>query len=278
MIAPVNDSARTQWQHAYGVLVGTEFRLAWRNPVGLVFGIGLPMLLLVIFGSIPSLTRPSDQFGGISFFTLYTPTLMVLVLLVLAFLSLPGQMAGYRQLGVLRRMSTTPLSAFALLGAQVAVNLVLAVISIGLLLGFGAGVFNLVLPGQSGWFVVSLVLSVAAMFGIGLCVAAFAGTPQVANAVGALLFYPLAFFSGLYVPISELHSNVIDQLSKVLPSGAAFTALHASLAGHFPGWQAIGELIAYAVVFSLIAVRWFRWDVERPPADRARIPRLLTRH
>ena len=65
------------------MLVLTELRLAWRNPVYLVFGLGLPVLLLVIFGSIPSLTQPSKEFGGVSFFTIYTPTLMVLVLIVL---------------------------------------------------------------------------------------------------------------------------------------------------------------------------------------------------
>lgn len=251
------------WTRPYGLLVLTELRLAWRYPVGVVFGVGLPMLLLIIFGSIPSLGQPKRQFGGVSFFTVYTPTLIVLVLLVLALLSLPNQMAGYRQQGVLRRMSTTPVPASALLGAQVAVNLILAAVSIGLLLGVGAGAFNLVLPAHFGWFVLSLILTVAAVFGIGLCIAGFAGSPQVASAIGACLFYPLAFFSGLYVPLVELHSGVIDQIAKVLPSGAAFDALHNSLAGHFPGGVALGVLVAYAVVFSFIAIRWFRWDVER---------------
>ena len=59
-------------RRAYRMLVHTELRLAWRYPIGLAFGVGLPMLLLVIFGSIPSLTRPKKEFGGVSFFTLYT--------------------------------------------------------------------------------------------------------------------------------------------------------------------------------------------------------------
>jgi ABC-2 type transport system permease protein len=222
-------------RRAYGLLVLTELRLALRYPVGLVFGLGLPMLLLIIFGSIPSLTQPKKEFGGVSFFTVYAPTLMVLVLLVLGLLSLPTQMAGYREQGVLRRMSTTPVPASALLGAQLAVNLILAAASIVMLLGVGAGAFNLVLPSQAGWYLLSLVLTIAAMFGIGLCVAALASSPQVASAIGMGLFYPLAFFAGLYFPLVELHSSVIDQIAKVLPSGAGFDALHASLAGRFPG-------------------------------------------
>lgn len=261
----------------YGLLILTEMRLAYRYPVGLIFGVGLPMMLLIIFGSIPSLTQPSQHFGGLSFFTIYTPTLMVLVLLVLGLLSLPVQMAGYREQGVLRRMSTTPVPALALLGAQVAVNLLLAIVAIAMLLGVGAVAFNLALPTQFGWFLLSVLFTLAAMFAIGLLVAALAGTPQVANAIGSALFYPFAFFAGLYVPLVSLHSGVIDDISKALPSGAAFNALHASLAGHFPGWAALGVLFAYAVVFSAAAVHWFRWDVERAHSRRRGLRALITR-
>lgn len=195
MSAPSAESSPSR-RRAYGLLVLTELRLAWRYPVGVVFGVGLPMLLLVIFGSISSTTHPNAKLGGVSFFSLYAPTLMVLVILVLGLLSLPIQMASYREQGVLRRMSTTPVPASALLGAQVAVNLILAIVSIGMLLGVGAGAFNLVLPTQAGWYLLSLALTVSAIFGVGLCAAARAGSPQAANAIGLGLFYPLGFFPG----------------------------------------------------------------------------------
>ena len=262
-------------RRAYHMLVLTELRLAWRTPSYLVVALGLPVLLLVIFGSIPSLTRPSKDFGGVSFFTIYTPTLMVLVLIVLGLLSLPSQMAGYREKGVLHRMSTTPVPASALLGAEVAVNVVFAVVSIALLLGVGAGAFNLVLPLQFGWFVLSLALAVAAMFGIGLCIAAFASSARVALVIAGLLFYPLAFFSGMYGPLT-VYPGVVGQIAKWSPTGAAFNALHASLGGHFPNWTTVGVLAAYAVLFSAIAVRWFRWDVERSRVRSGRILALLT--
>jgi ABC-2 type transport system permease protein len=262
-------------RRAYRMLVLTELRLAWRTPSYLVVALGIPVLLLVIFGSIPSLTRPSKEYDGVSFFTIYTPTLMVVVLIVLGLLSLPSQMASYREQGVLHRMSTTPVPASALLGAQLAVNVMFAVVSIALLLGVGAGAFNLVLPVQFGWFVLSLALAVAAMFGIGLCIAAFASSARVALVTGGLLFYPLAFFSGMYGPLT-VYPGVVGQIAKWAPTGAAFNALHASLGGHFPGRAAVGVLVAYAVVFSAIAVRWFRWDVERSHIRRGEILALLT--
>ena len=120
-------------------------------------------------------------------------------------------------------MSTTPVPASALLGAQVAVNVGFAVVSIALLLGVGAGAFNLVLPLQFGWFVLSLTLAVAAMFGIGLCIAAFASSARVALVIAGLLFYPLAFFSGMYGPLT-VYPGVVGQIAKWSPTGAAFNA------------------------------------------------------
>jgi ABC-2 type transport system permease protein len=257
------------------MLVLTELRLAWRTPSYLAVAVGIPVLVLGIFGSIPSLTRPNEAFGGVSFFTIYTPTLMVLVFVILGMLSLPSQMATYRQQGVLHRMSTTPVPAAALLGAQVAVNILFALVSVALLLGVGAGAFNLVLPLQFGWFALSLALAVAAMFGIGLSIAAFASSARVALVIGGLLFYPLAFCAGMYGPL-VVYPGVVGQIAKWAPTGAAFNALHASLGGHFPGWAALGMLVAYAVVFSAIAVRWFRWDVERSHTGGGKVLALLT--
>ena len=38
---------------AFGKLLGAEAKYQWRVPVGLIFGIGLPALLVVMFGIIP---------------------------------------------------------------------------------------------------------------------------------------------------------------------------------------------------------------------------------
>ena len=221
-------------RRAYRMLVLTELRLAWRTPIYLVVALGIPVLLLIIFGSIPSLTQPNKEFGGVSFFTIYTPTLMVLVLIVLGLLSLPSQMASYREQGVLHRMSTTPVPASALLGAQVAVNIIFAVVSIAMLLGVGAGAFNLVLPLQFGWFVLSLALTVAAMFGIGLCIAAFASSARIAQR-------HRRGFSSTRWPSSRgctARSACTPAWSarsqSGRPPGAAFNALHASLGGTLP--------------------------------------------
>ena len=262
---------------AFSLLAATEAKLAWRSPSGLVFGLALPALLLVIFGTIPALGRPKQQFGGISFFNLYVPTLILLVLLVLSLLSLPMQLAGYREQGVLRRMWTTPVAPSFLLAAQLALNLALAAAGVGLILGVGAGAFGLVLPADTGGFLLSVILSVGALFALGLCVAAIAGTTQLATGIGLALFYPLAFFAGVYFPLTVIGSSLVNQISEALPSGAAFDALHASFLGYFPSGEALGVLAGYTVVFTAAAVRWFKWDVEQLRQCHGGVAKVIAR-
>lgn len=250
-------------RRAFGLLVNSEIKLAHRYPVGLFASIGVPLALLVIFGCIPSTTRPSTALGGISFFNLYVPTLLVFVLLTLGVALLPQQLASYRQQGVLRRMSTTPVPPSWLLAAQLSVSLILATIGIGISLIVGAAVFDLALPHDAGGYLVSLmalVLTAAATLGLGLCVAALAGSPQIAQAFTVVLFYPLAFFSGLYVPIQIIHSAVITEVSKLLPTGAGFNALHAAFTGQSPDFGALLVLAGWALVTTVAAVRLFRWE------------------
>jgi ABC-2 type transport system permease protein len=176
---------------------------------------------------------------------------------------LPQQLSTYRQQGVLRRMSTTPVPPSWLLAAQTMVSLILAVIAVGILLGAGAGAFGLALPHDVGGYLVSfvaLMLTAAATTGLGLLVAAVARTPQIAQALTAVLFYPLAFFSGLYVPIQSIHSQVITDISRVLPTGAGFTALHAAFGGQSTGLAPLVVLVAWAIGSWVAATRLFRWE------------------
>ena len=109
---------------AFGKIVLNEARLAWRQPAGIVVGIGLSLLLLVIFGSIPVFQQTSASLGGLSAFEVYIPILIAFSIGVLALAYLPGPLVSYREQGILRRLSTTPVPAFWVLAAQFVVQAV----------------------------------------------------------------------------------------------------------------------------------------------------------
>jgi ABC-2 type transport system permease protein len=115
---------------AFGQIVRNEVRLARRSPLPVIGSIGLPVVLMIIFGEIPSSNQVVSTLGGLTLFDVYLPIIMVLGLTMLTLLGLPGPLVSYRELGVLRRLSTTPVPPSWLLAAQVVVQFGVALTSL----------------------------------------------------------------------------------------------------------------------------------------------------
>ncbi len=250
--------ARTP-RSAFGKLLNTEAKYAWRAPLGLLLGVAVPVLVLVILGLIPGANKSLKSLDGLTLFSVYFPVLIVFALAVLALLSLPTHLASYREQGILRRLSTTPVPRSWMLAAQVIINLALAVVALAILAVAGMAAFGLGAPRQPGGFTLALVLSVAAMFAIGLWIAAIARSQNTAQAVGQLLFLPLLFFSGFYLPRASM-PPVLRNIGDWTPTGAAAHALQDAMFGSFPSAQSLLVLTAWAVAFGILAVRFFRWE------------------
>jgi ABC-2 type transport system permease protein len=217
------------------------------------------VLVLVILGSIPGANKPVTSLGGLTFFSVYFPVLIAWVLGMLALLSLPGHLADYRQQGILRRMSTTPVPPAWMLAAQVIINLALAVVALAILVVAGMAGFGLGAPREPGGFTLALLLALAAMFAIGLWIAAIARSVNVAILIGNLLLYPMLFFAGLYIPRQSM-APVLRDIGDWTPLGASAQALQDSMRGAFPTAQSLLVLAAWAVLFGVLAVRLFRWE------------------
>jgi ABC-2 type transport system permease protein len=216
-------------------------------------------LLEVIFGNVPGMNRPEAKLGGLTFFNVYFPIVIALSVAILALVSLPTRLSSYREQGILRRLSTTPVPPSWMLAAQVVMNLALAVAALGVVVVVGATAYGLGMPKQPGGFVLALVLTIAAMFAIGLWVSSFARSGAVANGIGQLVLYPLLFFAGLWVPREEM-TPVLRSIGDWTPLGAAVQALQSSMQGAFPSAQSLLVMFAYALVFGFLAVRFFRWE------------------
>jgi ABC-2 type transport system permease protein len=244
---------------AFGKLLQNETRYAWRVPVGLIMGVAVPVLFLVIMGVIPGANKPVKSLGGLTVFSTYFPVFIALALGMIGLNSLPSHLADYRQQGILRRMSTTPVPPAWMLAAQVVINLALAVVALGILVVAGLAGFGLGAPGQPGGFALALVLSIAAVFAVGLWIAAIARTTNVAVLLGLLMLYPMLFFAGLFFPLQEMPS-VLQDIANWTPLGASVQALQDSMRGVFPSASLLLALAAWAVVFGVLAVRFFRWE------------------
>ncbi|HZS94325.1 MAG TPA: ABC transporter permease [Chloroflexota bacterium] len=244
---------------AFRKLVLDEFVLTRRTPNRGLLGLGLPLLLLIVLGSIPKLSQPETALGGLSFIEVYIPTLIGFVITATGFLGLPLPLATYREQGILRRLSTTPVPPAWLLGAQLVVNLAIAVVGIVVLVGVAMAAFGMAVPKSSLGFILAILLTMVAIFAIGLLIAAVANGASVAQSLGGIVFAPLMFFAGLWVPMAVLPVQIRD-ISTWTPLGAATEAIQDAMQTGFPSAGQLLILAAYAIVAGALAVRFFRWE------------------
>jgi ABC-2 type transport system permease protein len=244
---------------AFGQIVLNEARLARRQPASLIAGIVFPLVLLIIFSAIPSFHQPVASLGGLTTLDVYVPILIVFSLGLLALFGLPMPLTTYRELGVLRRLSTTPVPPWWLLAAQGVVQFCVALTGIVLLMVTSVTVYGALVPKSPGALTLSIALTAAALFPAGLLIASVAKTATGASVIGRLAFFPMIFFAGLWWP-RELMPGVLQAVSDYTPLGAAVEAMQDSMQGQFPPAAPLLVLAAYAVVFGFLAERFFRWE------------------
>ncbi len=250
---------KTAPRAAFGKIVLNEARLAWRLPAGLIFGVAVPLLLLVIFGEIPGMHQPQPSMGGLTLFPVYVPILISMAIAILGLISLPAALVSYRDQGILRRLSTTPVPPSWVLAGQLVINFCIAMTSLLIVIVVGIVAFGLDVPKNPGALLLAIVLSIAALFAIGLSIASAARSGVAARAIGAGAFYPLLFFAGMWLP-RALMPGVLQGISDFTPLGAAAEAMQDSMQGQFPPTESLLVLVGYALVFAFIAKRTFRWE------------------
>jgi ABC-2 type transport system permease protein len=243
---------------AFGMIVLNESRIARRLPLGLLTGVALPTMLLVIIGSVAKDRTHLTALGGLTTFDVYVPVFLVMVIAAFAFYGLPIPLAIYRDQGILRRLSTTPVPPAWVLAAQLVLNACFAVVELALLLVVAMAGFGIPAPKSPGGLVLALCLTIAGVFPIGLWASAIA-RPRTVGALAALCFFPLMFFAGLFIPRAEMPRALLD-VSNLTPLGAAAQAIQSALRSGFPPVSPLLVLPAYAVIFSALAVRFFRWE------------------
>jgi ABC-2 type transport system permease protein len=246
-------------RRALGMLVVAEGKQAWRTPIGLVLGVGLPVMLLVLFGLSSGFEKRIVATSPITYRMEYVPVLIALVLALIALVSLPIPFVVQRERKFLRRLSTTPVAPAWLLAAQIAVNLVLAVLAMVVIVAGDALFFGVHAPSQAAGFVLAALLATLALFSVGLVVAAVAPTARVAGVMGTVLFYALMYCAGLYTPRVKM-TPLLHHISNLTPLGAGVQAMLNSIQGTFPTAGELLVMAAWAVICGFAAVKLFRWE------------------
>jgi ABC-2 type transport system permease protein len=245
---------------ALGTLTKTQSKVFLREPMAVFFGLVFPALLLIVIGTVfPGATDPSPDLGGRSLVDIYAPVSIALGLATVAISLLPAVLGGERERGILRRLSTTPVHPRVLVTAHLVVQLVVVTIASLAAIVIGMLVFDIPFPESPGWFLIAFALGAVSLLALGLLLGAVVPTASSGQGIGMILYFPLLFFAGVYVPLQVMPEGV-RTVSGYTPSGAAVQALTESWAGNAPTTSSLLVMAAYVLVAGGLAVWLFRWD------------------
>lgn len=241
-------------------LITIETKLFLREPVGAFFGIAFPAVLVLVLGSaIPAFAEPSADLGGRRLIDVYLPVVLALAIATVTMITLLNTLAVYRERGVLRRLSTTPVSPTALLTAQLVVN-TLALIAGSVAAFVGARLrFGIPFPAAPLAFVVAFVLGAAAMGAVALLIAAVTPTARASSGIGSLVYFPMMFFAGVWTPGPAM-PEVARRIADFTPLGAASQAMQDAWNGAWPQPLHLVVMLAYILGLGALAARLFRWS------------------
>ena len=242
----------------FAELLKVQGKLALREPYALFGGLALPAILLAVFGFIGQANPGTVGSTGLTIIEVWTPTILVLSMIFIS-VSLPNTLVRDREIGWLRRVSTTPLHPSRLLAAQLIIDLILAAAAILIVILEGALVFGASLHVQILSFAVSLLLAIVELFALGLVLVALMPTQTVAQPVSGVVTFGLMFLSGLWVNPAQV-GDPLRTIMYYSPSGAAVKAVLDSAFNGDPSYAALLTMAVYTVIFGFIAIRYFRWE------------------
>ncbi|MFI5912935.1 ABC transporter permease [Dactylosporangium sp. NPDC051541] len=234
-----------------------ETKLMLREVTGPAFTVLLPVALLVIFGAPGSAHEPDPALGGHRGIDTVIPSMAVMVsMAMVAFFMLPVVLATYREKGILRRFATTPVKPAVMLGAQLVMNGGVVLLSTLLTLAVGVAALDMHRP-DLALVIPTFLLGVLGLFPIGLLVSALASSAKAATGYALALWFPSAFFAGLYVPV-EWMPRVLRRIGDFTPLGAFRQAIQAAWAGDTPHLAHLAVLAASFVIAGGLAIRSYR--------------------
>lgn len=241
-------------------MIKMEWRLAIRSMDSILFGIlfpiGLALILGVIYGDKPAFEGADHTFIQQSFGAVIT-----IGICATGLMGIPLSVADYRHKKILKRYQVTPVSPGMLLFSQVMVQFMIAVISsLGVYLIMKV-IFGYRMAGSGLAFLLSYLLVMVTMYGIGMMLASVAPNIKTANLLCTIVYFPMLFLSGATVPY-EILPSTMQKVMNILPLTQGIKLLKGfSLGLETEGvWFSVILLVILAGTTIFISIKSFKWE------------------
>lgn len=244
-----------------------EVRLFLRDPFSTVFALFFPLtmmlLLAAVFGNDPEEAQAVENgmlvWRGVTPTDYYAAGSVGIIAVAFGVMSLPIQLVGYRERGVLRRMRASSVSAWTIFAAQFILGILIMLCGTVIMTLAAVLILDASAPEDILGVAVAALVGMAALSALGALLTGVMPTSRAAQGIGLLIFFTCWLLAGTGPPLAVLPEGV-RTLSDILPLTYLVVAIQDPWFGFGWSWSDLGILAGIAVVAGTLAIWRFRWD------------------
>ncbi len=199
----------------------------------------------------------TQQFSYISYLV---PSILGMALMQLGIFSAIPLVADREKL-ILKRLSATPLKRWQLVGSNVVMRLLIAIVQTVIIVAVGSLAFHVEVSGSYLLIGALVILGSMSFIALGYVIASFARTEDAANGMTSVIQFPMMFLSGTFFPIDGMPA-ILKVVAHVLPLTYLSDALRQVMVGGTP-IASLATCFAVLGIFLVgcfaISAKFFRW-------------------
>jgi ABC-2 type transport system permease protein len=193
------------------------------------------------------------------FIEFFVPGIIAMSVMTLSLFGTVNLNTELRQKGVIRKLSTTPITRTDWILSNILYQFILAVLSTTAMLLVSYAVFSVSLH-INAWLPVFIVLDVFAFVGIGMILTRFVKEAESAAAAANAITFPMMFLSGGFFPL-EMMPGFMRTVARTLPLYYVNEGLRASMVfgDHMAALRysaIIGVFAAAVFILGILATKW----------------------
>jgi ABC-2 type transport system permease protein len=229
----------------------------WRSKEAAFFVFLFPLLLFLLLGSVYS-----GKIYGVPASEALLAGLLGYGCANTAFAGLAIQLVVRRELGILKRLRATPLSAPTYIAATLASTLTVFVVQTIALFVIGAILYSTPFPHAFGSLVLVIVIGAAVFSALGVATASLIRSAEGSSAVVNFILLPMAFLTGSFGPTRH-YPAFLRAIGDVLPLKYFIEIVNAVYLHRQALWTkggALAVLAAWGATGLAVAALRFRWE------------------
>lgn len=235
-----------------------EASLAFRSIDLIFFGVVMPIGIAVLIAAIGGNNMTAN---GYTYLQGTFGSLITVGICATALMGIPLCLSDYRDKKILKHFFVTPVRPSMILLVQAIINAFISIFSaiaiyVILKLGWGYEI-----SGSVGMLVLSFMVTMFALYGLGMLIASLCRTTKSVNLACTLFYFPMLFLSGATVPF-EIFPKWLQSIANVLPLTQGIKLIKGySLSSHPKNTvEPFIILLAVAVISIILSIKTFKWE------------------